>query len=417
MKYQSLVWIACAVAFFGTLTSNAVLAVAPEVVKLGSPELTAGIPSGADKLSVIEIKAFLENPKNHVPLEVVLPMGLDLGKDAIYIPEDNLLTRAKIELGRQLYFDTRLSVDNSISCASCHHPDSGYGFNSQFGIGVNGQTGNRNSPVSFNRILSKAQFWDGRAGSLEDQAVGPMANAIEMGGSHTAVVTLVESNPGYKIQFDKIFGRKSNIEDVGRAIAAFERVLVTGPSPYDYFEPVRKIEEAFAEEIQDLNELKSDDPELYAKYTKAKALADANPMSDAAKRGRTLFFSVKANCSACHVGANFTDELYHNLGVGMEADKPDLGRYDVTKDEKDRGAFKTPTIRNIVQHGPYMHDGTQNTLEEVVEWYDKGGHPNPKLSNKIQKLNLSAQDKADLVAFMKALTGPLPVVAMSKLPE
>ncbi len=417
MKIKSLLSIACAVTFFNTSITRDSFAVAPEVVKLGSPDLTSGIPSNGEKLSVIEIKAFLDNPKNHVPLEVVLPLGLDQGKDAIYIPEDNPLTRAKIELGRQLYFDTRLSGDNSISCASCHHPDSGYGFNSQFGIGINGQTGNRNSPVSFNRILSKAQFWDGRADSLEAQAVGPIANPIEMGGSHSAVVALVAANPGYKMQFDKVFGRKPNIEDVGRAIAAFERVLVTGPSPYDYFEPVRKMEEAFADELEDLAELKKDDPELYGKYTKAKALADANPMSESAKRGRALFFNVKSNCSACHVGANFSDELYHNLGVGMDAATPDLGRFAVTKDEKDRGAFKTPTIRNIVQHGPYMHDGSQKTLEEVVEWYAKGGHPNPTLSNKIQKLDLSAQDKADLVEFMKALTGPLPVVATNKLPE
>ncbi|MCY2976218.1 MAG: c-type cytochrome [Planctomycetota bacterium] len=417
MKLKSLLSIAFAITVFNTTTSQESFAVAPEIVKLGSPELTSGIPSGAYKLSVIEIKAFLDNPKNHVPLEVVLPLGLDQGKDAIYIPEDNPLTRAKIELGRQLYFDTRLSGDNSISCASCHHPDSGYGFNSQFGIGIKGQTGNRNSPVSFNRILSKAQFWDGRADSLEGQAVGPIANPIEMGGSHSAVVALVATNPGYKMQFDKIFGRKPNIEDVGRAIAAFERVLVTGPSPYDYSEPVRKMEEAFADDLEDLAALKTDDPELYGKYTKAKSLADANPMTESAKRGRTLFFSVKSNCSACHVGANFSDELYHNLGVGMDAATPDVGRFAVTKDEKDLGAFKTPTIRNIVQHGPYMHDGSQKTLEEVVEWYAKGGHPNPTLSNKIQKLDLSAQDKADLVEFMKSLTGPLPVVATNKLPE
>jgi len=392
-------------------------AVAPEVVKLGAPDLTRGISSAGPKLSVSEIKAFLDNPKNHVPLDVLLPMGLDQGKDAIFIPEDNPLTRAKIELGRQLYFDTRLSGDSSISCASCHHPDHGYGFNSQFGIGINGQTGNRNSPVSFNRILSQGQFWDGRANSLEAQAVGPMANSIEMGSSHEAVATLISANPGYKMQFDKIFGRKPNIDDAGRAIAAFERALVTGPSPYDYYEPVRKLEEAFAEELEDMAALKSEDPELYKKFTSAKALSDAHPMSDAAKRGRSLFFNVKSNCSACHVGANFTDEQYHNLGVGIEATEPDLGRFSVTKDEKDRGAFKTPTIRNIVQHGPYMHDGSRNTLEEVVEWYDKGGHPNPNLSNKIQKLNLTVSEKADLVEFMKSLTGALPVVATNKLPE
>jgi cytochrome c peroxidase len=140
-------------------------------------------------------------------------------------------------------------------------------------------------------------------------------------------------------------------------------------------------------------------------------------MSDSAKRGRDLFFSTKSNCSACHVGANFTDELYHNLGVGMASEKPDLGRFDQTKLEKDKGAFKTPTLRNIELNAPYMHDGSQKTLEEVVEWYAKGGHANPYLSDKIKKLELSAQDKTDLVEFMKALTGPLPVVNEGRLPQ
>ena len=417
MNRTSIVCIAYAVLFVRIIDPSIATAVASDVVKLGSPELTRGIPSTGSKLRLSEIKAFLADPKNHVVLEVVLPMGLDLGKDAIYIPEDNPLTRAKIELGRQLYFDARLSVDASISCASCHHPDHAYGFDSQFGIGVNGQMGNRNSPVSFNRILSKAQFWDGRADSLEAQAVGPMANPIEMGSTQESVVKLVAGNEGYKMQFNKIFGRKPNIDDVGRAIAAFERVLVTGPSQYDFYEPVRKLEEAFAVELEDLDALKTDDLELYKKYTNSKSLSDANPISDSAKRGRTLFFSAKSNCSACHVGANFTDEQFHNLGVGMDAAEPDLGRFNVTKEEKDRGAFKTPSIRNITQNGPYMHDGSQKTLEEVVEWYDKGGHPNPTLSNKIQKLNLSPEEKADLVEFMKALTGTFPAVAMDKLPE
>jgi cytochrome c peroxidase len=174
---------------------------------------------------------------------------------------------------------------------------------------------------------------------------------------------------------------------------------------------------AFPEELSDLEALKKDDPELLSKFTKAKEASAANPMSDSAKRGRDLFFSAKSNCSACHVGVNFTDELYHNIGVGMDAAKPDLGRFAETKVEKDKGAFKTPTVRNIAQSGPYMHDGSQKTLEEVVEWYAKGGHANPYLSDKIKKLDLTAQDKADLVEFMKSLTGPLPQVETGKLPQ
>lgn len=391
-------------------------AVAADSVQLGKEELTKGIP-GKASLSVAEIKKFLDNPANHVELKVKLPDGLSAGLDALYIPADNPLTRAKIELGRQLYFDRRLSGDNTVSCADCHSPVTGYCANTQFGVGVRGQTGNRNSPVSFNRILSKAQFWDGRAGSLEEQAVGPIANPIEMANTHEAVVKLVNSKEGYRIQFEKVFGGKPDIEQVGKAIAAFERVLVTGPSPYDFYEPVRRMLETFREELSDLKALKTDDPEMFNKFTSLKAASDAHKMSDEAKRGRDLFFNVKSNCSACHVGANFTDELYHNLGVGMDTQEPDLGRFSQTKVEKDKGAFKTPTIRNIALSGPYMHDGSQKTLEEVVEWYAKGGHPNPNLSDKIKKLDLTVQEKKDLVEFMKSLTGPFPTVETGRLPE
>ncbi len=385
-------------------------------VQLGKDALTSGIP-GSDKLTLTEIKKFLDNPSNHVELKVSLPEGLAAGADAIYIPGDNPLTRAKIELGRQLYFDRRLSSDNTVSCADCHSPMAGFGANTQFGVGVRGQKGNRNSPVSFNRILSKAQFWDGRAGSLEAQAIGPIANPIEMGYKHDSVVKMLADKEGYRIQFERVFGGKPDIAMVGKAIAAFERTIVTGPSPYDHNEPLRRLMEAFPEELSDLNELKTEDPALFKKFTDFKSVADKNPMSDEAKRGRTLFFSQKSNCSACHVGANFSDELYHNLGVGMQAAEPDLGRFAETKIEKDKGAFKTPTLRNIVQSGPYMHDGSQKTLEEVVEWYAKGGHPNPYLSDKIKKLDLTAQDKQDLVEFMKSLTGPFPTIETGRLPE
>jgi cytochrome c peroxidase len=140
-------------------------------------------------------------------------------------------------------------------------------------------------------------------------------------------------------------------------------------------------------------------------------------MNDSAKRGRELFFGQKAGCTACHVGPNLSDEKFHNIGVGMDSESPDLGRFTVTQDEKDRGAFKTPTIRNVALSAPYMHDGSQKTLEEVVEWYNKGGHPNPNLSDKIKKLDLNEQEKKDLVEFMKACTGVFPKVETGRLPE
>jgi cytochrome c peroxidase len=385
-------------------------------VTLGAPSLTAGIP-GEGPLTVAEIEAWLAKPENHEVLEIQLPMGLDKGAATIQGLDDNPLTRAKIELGRQLYFDTRLSADNTVSCASCHHPDEGFARHTQFGVGIDKQTGNRNSPVSYNRILSGAQFWDGRAASLEEQAKGPIANPIEMGNTHEACVKAVNNIEGYRIQFEKVFPDGVSIDNVAKAIASFERVIVTGPSPFDYYEPVRVLEETLGSALEDLDALKQDDPETYAEYTAVLEASQQHPMSDGAKRGRALFFGKQAGCTACHVGPNLTDEKYHNIGVGMDQENPDLGRYVVTKDDKDRGAFKTPTIRNVEFSAPYMHDGSDKTLEEVVEFYNLGGRPNPQLADGIRKLDLTDQQKRDLVEFMKACTGEFPPIERGRLPE
>jgi len=378
-----------------------------EQVVLGDPSLTAGVP-GTGPITLPQIEAWLADPRNFVELDPVLPLGLSQGAAQITGIATNPLTRAKIELGRQLYFDPRLSVDSTVSCASCHDPAQGYSAHTKTGVGVGGQLGGRNSPVSYNRILAGPQFWDGRVDSLEAQAVGPIQNPIEMGFSHEGVVQRLKGIPVYARQFEKIFGDVT-IDRVGQAIAAFERVLVTGPSPYDYQEQWRPLSELDAEDL-------ADDPELARKHAEAKAAVEAHPMSEEAKRGREIFFTEKGNCTACHVGANLADEKYHNLGVGMDKENPDLGRFVVTKNEQDRGAFKTPTIRNVALNPPYMHDGSVATLEEVVEWYDKGGHPNPHLSDKIRPLKLSDQDKKDLVAFMVACTGPMPPVEAGRLP-
>ncbi len=379
-------------------------------VILGSDELFTGIPGDGEKVTVEEIKAWLDDPKNHEPLDFELPFGMAKGATEIKGVDKNPLTRAKIELGRQLYFDPRLSADFSVSCADCHHPQEGFAKHTQFGVGIKGQTGGRNSPVSYNRILSDKQFWDGRAGSLEEQAVGPIANPIEMGNTHEACVLCLQGVEGYKLQFDKIFGRM-DIEAVGEALASFERAIVTGPAPFDYAEAMKPFEQLDPEDIEA-------DEELKASYEKVKAGVDANPLSDGAKRGMEIYFSEKGSCSACHVGANLTDEKYHNIGVGMDKPEPDVGRFEVTKDEKDKGAFKTPTIRNVASSAPYMHDGSQQSLEEVVEFYAKGGHPNPTLSDKIKKLDLTEQDKKDLVEFMKqGTTGTFPKINPSRLPE
>lgn len=380
-------------------------------VTLGDPALTAGVP-GVGLLTNDELDRWLDDPDNHLELKVTLPEGLSAASGNIYIPDDNPMTRAKIELGRQLYFDKRLSSDNTISCASCHDPMLGYGAETAFGVGVRGQQGGRNSPVSYNRILSKAQFWDGRADSLEAQAVGPIANPIEMGNTHEASVKTVSGISGYRKQFERIFEDGVNIDNIGKAIATFERALVTGPMGYDAYDALTKFEKQFADDLEYLDE----EPALKAKYDELKSKAEMFPMSDSAKRGMTLFFN-KAKCSACHAGANFADEQYHNLGVGMQAAKPDLGRFTVTKEEKDKGAFKTPTLRNVALSPPYMHDGSQQTLEEVIDWYNQGGHKNPWLSDKMTPLNLTDQEKVDLLGFLvEGLTGEFPYVSQSRLP-
>lgn len=401
-------------ALFAILISSGLVRAenASNQVVLGDPSLTAGIP-GVGLLTDDELAAWLDDPANHQPLTVTLPKGLDAGAANMFIPSDNPLTRAKIELGRQLFFDERISSDNTVSCASCHDPSQAYTAETRFGIGVGGQEGGRNSPVAYNRILSQAQFWDGRAATLEEQAVGPIANPIEMGSTHQNCLTSIAKIPGYRKQFARIFDDGLTIENVGRAIASFERALVTGPMPYDAYDALVKFEQVFADDLEFLDE----EPELKARYTALKKETEKYPMSKSAQRGMVLF-AKKANCAACHAGANFTDEQYHNLGVGMDAEQPDLGRFDVTKQDKDRGAFKTTTLRNVVFSAPYMHDGSQQTLEEVVEWYDKGGHKNQWLSDKMKPLNLTDQEKADLVAFMvEGLRGEFPVVSQARLPQ
>lgn len=386
-----------------------------EPVMLGSADLVAGIP-GTGPVTPDEIREWLADPANHVPLKPQLPTGLAAGATEIEGLTENPLTRAKIELGRQLYFDGRLSSDESISCASCHDPQHGFADRRSFSLGVNDQQGGRNAPAAYNRLLSDAQFHDGRAASLEDQATGPIANPIEMSNTHDACVGCLAGIEGYRLQFGQLFADGLTIENVARAIACFERVIVTGTSPWDHHERLASFEKAYADDLEYLDELEEEDPDLYDEYQELLAAARAEPVGEAAVRGGELFFG-KAKCSVCHHGANYTDEQYHNLGVGMDADEPDLGRFEVTGEDEDRGAFKTPTLRNVELTAPYMHDGSLKTLGEVIDWYDKGGHENAWLSADIAPLGLGEQEKADLVAFLESLTGPLPKVETGRLPE
>lgn len=393
---------------------------ASESVQLGVADLLSGVP-GEGPLTAEQVRDWLARPENHVPLRPRLPLGLAGAAVQAAGLDENPLTRAKIELGRQLYFDGRLSGDLSISCASCHDPDHGYAADTQFGVGVGAQEGARNAPTVFNRIVSGKQFWDGREASLEDQAIGPIANPIEMGNTHKACAQRLAGNEVYREQFEKIFPDGVTIENVGRALASFERVVVTGASPWDYQQQLTRFEKAYAEDLAYMETLEEDDPALFDQHQALKRLAERRPMSASASRGAELFFSQRVGCAQCHVGANFTDELYHNIGVGMGEDihdaERDWGRYAITGDDADRGAFKTPTLRNVAQTAPYMHDGSQATLMDVIDWYDQGGEPNPYLSEKIMKIGLEAQEKADLVAFLEALTGELPKVQRGRLPK
>ena len=392
----------------------AATATAETKVQLDQAQLTTGIP-GNGPLSADEIDRWVADADNHEELDFQLPLGLHAGQGMVRGVNENPLTRAKVELGRQLFFDTRLSADNTISCASCHQPEYGYAAPTQFGVGIRGQLTGVNSPTAYNRILSDAQFWDGRAASLEEQAKGPIAAPGEMGNTHEQAVKTVEGIDGYRQQFAAVFPNEPiSIDTIAKAIATFERALVTGPSPFDYAEALRPYEDY---EEEDFEELEEEDPEQHARYIELKEGAAAHPMNESALRGRELFFSEKTNCTACHVGANLTDEKYHNIGMGMADAEPPAGRRGVTGNAEHHGAFKTPTIRNVATTAPYMHDGSLATLEDVVEHYAKGGTPNANLSKDILKLDLSPQDKADLVEFMKACTGSLPDVEEERLPH
>jgi len=306
-----------------------------------------------------------------------------LGLPDLEVPKDNLMTPEKVALGKRLYFDTRLSLDDTVSCASCHDLRLGGGDGRPVSTGIKGQKGGRSAPPTINAAYFNVQFWDGRAPSLEGQAKGPIVNPIEMGmPSHEVAVEKLRDIEEYQKAFKEVFGgifpfglltEDITIDNVAMAIASYERTLLSGNSPFD-------------------------------RYMYGGEKGALNPM---AKMGLVVF-SGKGGCALCHpIGpdsALFTDNNFHNLGVGMDRPDPDLGRYNVTKQEKDKGAFKTPGLRNVALTAPYMHDGNELNLEAVVEFYDKGGRPNPYLSHAIRPLDLTSTEKTALVEFLKSLT-------------
>ena len=225
------------------------------------------------------------------------------------------------------------------------------------------------------------QFWDGRAASLEDQALGPIHNPIEMGETLENVVNKLNAIPGYKEQFNQVFGTDVTADGIAKAIASFERTVISGPSPYDRW-----------------------------------LAGDRAAMNQAAVRGLHLF-NGKAHCSPCHSGPLFSDQSFHNLGAGMDKPDPDLGRFKETKDPADSGRFKTPTLRNIELTPPYLHTGAEKTLMDVINFYDRGGVRNSNLDPLMLPLSLTRHEKEDLVEFMKALTGTIPAIPVPGFPE
>jgi cytochrome c peroxidase len=303
------------------------------------------------------------------------PLGIDSKLSDLPQPP----TPERVRLGRWLFFDARLSGDGTVACSTCHDPRTAFSETEPVATGIRGQKGSRKSPsfVNGDFAMQPNFFWDGRANSLEVQALGPIANPIEMGNSHEAMVQTLKQIAAYRKYFKEAFGDEQvTKERVARAIADFERTCMSGNSAWD-------------------------------RWRKHK---DEAAVSADVKKGHDLFFG-KAGCAGCHLGENFTDSGFHNLGIGWDpaARKfKDEGRYAVTKNEADLGAFKTPTLRDVAMHPPFMHDGSTGTLHEVVDHYNDGGDRNPHLDAKVKPLKLKDDEVEALVKLMEALTGENP---------
>jgi cytochrome c peroxidase len=312
------------------------------------------------------------------PIEIKAPLGLP----PVPIPPDNPPTAETVALGRRLYYDSILSIDKTVSCASCHSPEYGFADPKPVSEGVAKKTGTRHSPPVLNSAYFTSQFWDGRAPSLEKQAEGPVQNPVEMANTLATVEQRLNADPSYREEFAKAWGpRPITYELVEKSIASFERTVICGNSPFDRW-----------------------------KYGH-----DKNAVNDSVKRGFVVFTSKKkGNCAACHtVGdkyALFTDNGFHNVGIGVDMGNfTDVGLFAVSHKEADKGKFKTPSLRNLAQTAPYMSDGSLKNLKEVIDFYIGAGNSNPNLDREIHVLDfLSGQERADLQAFLGSLTGVMP---------
>ena len=313
------------------------------------------------------------------PVQIKAPLGLP----PVPIPVDNPPTEDSIALGRRLYYDPQLSVDGTISCASCHAPQFAFSDDEPTSEGVGKKHGTRHAPTVINSAYSPLQFWDGRAPSLEEQAKGPMANPVEMAHTLDGVVKRLQADPKYPALFKKAWGTDQiTIEMVAKSIASFERTVIAGDSPFDRF---------------------------YYGH-------DSRALSPEAQRGLKIFVDAKkGNSAVCHTigkdSALFTDNKFHNLGVGADTrgNLSDVGRYAITKNEDDMGCFKTPTLRNLANRGRYMHDGSFPTVKDALAHYIGGGNWNAHLDKEIHSLDVLTFDERDeLLQFLDSLNGKLP---------
>jgi cytochrome c peroxidase len=323
-----------------------------------------------------------KKPVSDRPVGAIVQIKAPLGLPPVPIPADNPPTAETITLGRKLFYDKKLSKDNSLACASCHNPLMDFTDALPLSRGVGGMTGIRNAPTIVNAAYLPFQFWDGRAKSLEEQAASPIADPVEMNQTHEVSVSKLSADPTYKPLFLAAFGPGGvTLGRVEKALASFERTVLSGNSSFDRYQ--------FG--------------------------GDKNALTPAQIRGLGIFLDpAKGNCAACHTVndkyALFTDGKFHNIGEGVGDDDQfsDIGRFHQTKLKTDEGAFKTPTLRNVANTGPYMHDGSLKTLKEVVDFYAGGGNSNPYLDKEIRVIKLSGQDRSDLVAFLQSLTGEMP---------
>jgi cytochrome c peroxidase len=310
-------------------------------------------------------------PADLLPQELaaVPPLGLP---EALPEPPDNPSSRERVALGRRLFFDPLLSLDRTVACATCHRPEHGFADREATSTGVLGRRTERNAPTLFNRGFAPRQMWDGRVATLEEQALLPIENELEMALPLDEALSRLSADPGYVDAFAAAFGEPPTRAGLAKALAAFVRRLTFGDSPVDRFRG-----------------------------------GDLAGMSSLERTGMWLFES-RGGCWRCHAGPNFSDEDFHNTGVGAAEGRALPGREAVTGDPRDRGKFKTPTLRALALTAPYMHDGSLATLEEVVDFYARGGNANADLDPRLTPVELDPSERAALVAFLRALSRAAP---------